>query len=126
MSQSSYPVPDAWANRAHINTARYDDMYAEALKNPDTFWRREAASLDWMKPFTTVNESSFEKDSFGVRWFGDGALNVSANCLDRHLPARANDPAIIWEGDSPDQSRTISFGEPVSYTHLTLPTIYSV
>ncbi len=111
MSQSSYPVTDAWAKRAHIDASLYDTMYAEALADPDTFWRREATQLNWMKPFTTVNESSFEKDTFGVRWFGDGALNVSANCLDRHLPARANDPAIIWEGDSPDETRTISYGE---------------
>ena len=86
-------------------------MYAEALADPDTFWRREAAQLDWMAPFSTVNESSFERDTFGVRWFGDGALNVSANCLDRHLPERKNDPAIIWEGDNPDETRTISYGE---------------
>lgn len=111
MAQSTYPVTEAWAKRAHVNAERYDAMYAEALADPDTFWRREAAALDWIKPFTTVNESSFERDTFGVRWFGDGALNVSANCLDRHLPQRANDPAIIWEGDSPDESRTISFGE---------------
>lgn len=111
MSQTRYPVPADWAARAHINAARYDSLYAEALNDPDTFWKREAASLDWMKPFTTINESSFNKADFAVRWFGDGALNVSANCLDRHLPTRANDPAIIWEGDSPDQSRTISFGE---------------
>jgi acetyl-CoA synthetase len=111
MSQPRYPVADAWAQRAHINAERYNALYAEALTDPDTFWRREASQLEWMKPFTKVSESSFDKETFGVRWFGDGALNVSVNCLDRHLSTRANDPAIIWEGDSPDQSRTLTFGE---------------
>jgi len=111
MSQSSYPVTDAWAARAYINAERYDALYQESLADPDRFWRREAEQITWMKPFTTVNESSFDKDNFGVRWFGDGELNVSANCLDRHLPERAGDPAIIWEGDNPSETRTISYGE---------------
>lgn len=111
MSHSSYPVTEAWAARAHINVERYDALYQESLADPERFWRREAEQITWMKPFTTVNESSFDRANFGVRWFGDGELNVSANCLDRHLPHRAGDPAIVWEGDSPDEMRTISYAE---------------
>ena len=106
-----YPVPAAWAARAHVDADRYQAMYAEALADPDGFWRREAQIIDWMTPFTTVSNSSFNEVDFGISWFADGALNVSANCLDRHLATRGDTAAIIWEGDDPADARTITYRE---------------
>ena len=106
-----YPVPAAWAARAHVDADRYQAMYAEALADPDGFWRREAQIIDWMTPFTTVSNSSFHEADFGISWIADGALNVSANCLDRHLATRGDTAAIIWEGDDPADTRTITYRE---------------
>ena len=111
MSAALYPVPAEWAARAHVNADSYQAHYAEALADPDAFWQREAQIIDWMTPFTRVDESSFNESDFGVRWFGDGTLNVAANCLDRHLETRGDTPAILWEGDDPADTRTITYRE---------------
>ena len=111
MNQSIYPVEPAWRDRALITAEDHARLSAEALSDPDGFWRREAQRLDWIKPFTQVKATSFDEAEFAIQWFADGMLNVSANCLDRHLPARKDDPAILWEGDDPSESRTISFGQ---------------
>jgi len=111
MSQEIFPVSEEWSKRAFINRETYERMYAQAASDPDSFWRREAQRIDWIKPFTTVKQTSFNEADFGIKWFADGQLNISANCIDRHLPARANDVAILWEGDDPSQSRAITYGE---------------
>ena len=111
MNQEVFPVTEEWTKRAFIDSETYERMYAQAAADPDSFWRREAQRIDWIKPFTKVKETSFNEADFGIKWFADGALNISANCVDRHLPARANDVAILWEGDDPSQSRTITYGE---------------
>jgi len=111
MSQEIFPVSEEWSKRAFINREIYERMYAQAASDPDSFWRREAQRIDWIKPFTTVKQTSFNEADFGIKWFADGQLNISANCIDRHLPARANDVAILWEGDDPSQSRAITYGE---------------
>ena len=111
MNQEVFPVTEEWTKRAFIDRETYERMYAQAAADPDTFWQREARRIDWIKPFTKVKETSFNEADFGIKWFSDGALNISANCVDRHLPARANDVAILWEGDDPSQSRTITYGE---------------
>jgi acetyl-CoA synthetase len=105
-----YPVPAEWAAKAFINERGYIDAYAASISDPDNFWRGEASRIDWMKPFTKVKNTSFNEADFGIKWFEDGELNVSANCLDRHLAERADDIAIIWEGDDPSQQRRISYG----------------
>jgi acetyl-CoA synthetase len=106
-----FPVPPAWAERAHMDAAGYQAALARVEADPDGFWSDVAARLDWIKPFTVVKDVSFKADDFRVRWFADGVLNVCANCLDRHLPERADDVAIIWEGDDPKDSRRITYGE---------------
>jgi acetyl-CoA synthetase len=111
MSQAVYPVPAAWAARAHVDTERYRTLYAESLADPESFWRREAAIIDWMQGFSIISNCSFHEADFGIRWFEDGALNVSANCLDRHLATRGDAAAIIWEGDDPADTRTITYRE---------------
>jgi acetyl-CoA synthetase len=111
MAEPLFPVPPAWAAHAHVDAAAYARLHAESLAEPERFWRREAQIIDWIRPFTTVDSSCFAATGFGVSWFADGQLNVAANCLDRHLPARAHQPAIIWEGDDPGESRILTYAD---------------
>jgi acetyl-CoA synthetase len=94
-----------------MDNAGYAAALAAVDADPEAYWRGVAARLDWMRPFTRAKDVSFTREDFHIRWFADGVLNVSANCLDRHLPHRAGDTAIIWEGDDPSQSRRITYGE---------------
>ncbi|HUO01321.1 MAG TPA: acetate--CoA ligase [Rhizomicrobium sp.] len=109
MSDQIVPVPPAWKGRAFVGAADYAALYAESMKDPDGFWNKQAARLDWIKPFTKVSDVSWKADDLHVRWFEDGALNVAANCIDRHLARRDNQTAIIWEGDDPKDSRHITY-----------------
>ena len=105
---SLYPVKKA--DREYlVDKARYESMYKQSVDNNEEFWAEQAASLDWTKPFTTVKDVSFAKDDLHIRWFDDGELNVCVNCVDRHLPDKAEQTAIIFEGDDPDDSRHISY-----------------
>ncbi|MDM7954975.1 acetate--CoA ligase [Blastomonas sp.] len=110
MADSIYPVPADWADNALITASVYDERYRLSLDDPDSFWREEAARLDWIRPFSKVSESSFDEADFGITWFADGTLNLAANCLDRHLAERGDAVAILWEPDSPDEaSRSITY-----------------
>ena len=109
MSDAVIPVPAEWRERAFMNKAQYEAAYAASLADPDAFWRKEAARLTWIKPFTKVGNWSFEPADLHVKWFEDGALNVAANCLDRHLERRGAQTAIIWEGDDPAESKHITY-----------------
>ncbi|MCO5792418.1 MAG: acetate--CoA ligase [Blastomonas sp.] len=112
MAESIYPVPADWADNALVTAAVYDERYRLSLDDPDRFWREEATRLDWIKPFTTVRDTSFNEADFGIQWFADGTLNLAANCLDRHLAERGDIVAILWEPDSPDEaSRSITYRE---------------
>jgi acetyl-CoA synthetase len=96
-----FPVPEAWARDAKIDAARYAADYARSLDDPTAYWLEQATSLDWISPPTVADESCFDEANFGIRWFADGVLNVSVNCLDRHLNTRGDQVAIIWEPDDP-------------------------
>ena len=111
MSDTLIPVSSEWKKRAYIDPDKYEGWYLDSVAHPDAFWGEEGRKLQWMKPFTKVKDTSFDLHDFHIRWFEDGTLNVSANCIDRHLPARANQTAIIWEGDDPSQSRHITYAE---------------
>jgi acetyl-CoA synthetase len=106
-----YPVPSEWAQRARMNAAGYEAARAAARENPDAFWGEQARRLDWFTPPTQIRDVSFDKADFRIRWFGDGALNVAHNCLDRHLETRGDETAILWEGDDPAQSGKLSYRE---------------
>jgi len=106
-----FPVPAEWAARARMDAAGYEAAVARVEADPEGFWRDVAARLDWIKPPTQIKDVSFDREDFRIRWFADGVLNVSANCLDRHLPHRAGDVALIWEGDDPADSRKVTYGE---------------
>ena len=109
-SNTIFPVPAAMARNAWIDEVGYAQRYAWSLKDPDGFWRDEAKRLHWMKPFTKVRNASFTGD-VRIRWFEDGTLNASVNCIDRHLKERADQTAILWEGDSPREQRHVSYAE---------------
>jgi acetyl-CoA synthetase len=111
MSDQLFPAPEEWKKRAFMTRAQYEQAYAESVKDPDGYWRKEAARLDWLKPFTKVKNVSWDAANLHIKWFEDGALNVSANCIDRHLEKRGAQTAIIWEGDDPKNSKHISYKE---------------
>ncbi len=106
-----WAVSAEWAARAYVDAAGYAEKYRRSLEEPEAFWREETARLDWIKPWTKLNRCSFEQADFGIEWFADGTLNVSANCLDRHLAEHGDTVAIIWEGDDPAQQRRITYRE---------------
>jgi acetyl-CoA synthetase len=108
-SDQIVPVPPAWKDRAFVGPTDYATLYAESVKDPDGFWRKQAGRLDWIRPFTKVSDVSWKAEDLHVRWFEDGALNVAANCIDRHLARRGNQTAIIWEGDDPRDSKHITY-----------------
>ena len=106
-----HPVPPEWAKRAYVDAAGYAEKYRRSLEEPEAFWREETGRLDWIRPWTQLSRTSFDEAGFGIEWFADGTLNVSANCLDRHLVERGDTVAIIWEGDDPSQQRKLTYRE---------------
>jgi acetyl-CoA synthetase len=106
-----HPVTEEWAERAYINADKYRAMYQQSVEGPDGFWREQAKRLDWMKPFTKVKNVSFAYPDVSIKWFEDGTLNLSANCIDRHLKDRADQVAILWEGDDPKDDRKVTYRE---------------
>jgi acetyl-CoA synthetase len=111
MTDTLFPVPKDWRERAFIDREKYHAMYTQSVNDPDGFWREQARRIDWIKRFTKVKNVSWDPDKLSIKWFEDGTLNVSANCIDRHLPKRAKQTAIIWEGDDPKDSRHITYEE---------------
>ena len=104
-----FPVTAEAAGGAHVDAAAYEAMYRRSVEDPEGFWAEQAGRLDWIRPFTKVKDVSWAKDDLHIRWFEDGTLNASANCLDRHLAERGEQTAIIWEGDDPDLSEHITY-----------------
>ncbi|AZZ44915.1 acetate--CoA ligase [Pseudomonadaceae bacterium SI-3] len=108
---SLYPVSPEVAAQSLTDEATYKAMYQQSVVNPDGFWREQAERIDWIRPFTRVKQTSFDDHHVDIKWFADGTLNVSANCLDRHLETRGDEIAIIWEGDDPADHREITYRE---------------
>ena len=111
MMNEIYPVPEVFKKTARTNEDQYFERYKASIENPDAFWSDAAKKLDWIKPFSQVKNTNFDKDNYKVEWFADGQINVSENCLDRHLKEHPHKPAIIWEGDHPSRHKIISFEE---------------
>jgi acetyl-CoA synthetase len=110
MSDELFPVPADFAKKAWVDAAKYQSMYDRSIADPEGFWGEHGKRVDWIKPFSKVKDVSFTGDVH-IKWFYDGTLNVAANCTDRHLAARANQTAIIWEGDDPNESKHITYKE---------------
>jgi acetyl-CoA synthetase len=111
MSEKIYEVPAEWKQRAFTDDAKYRDMYARSIKDPNAFWAQEAKRLHWMKPFSKVKNTSFGPGNVSIKWFEDGVTNVAYNCIDRHLAKRGDQVAIIWEGDDPKEAKHITYRE---------------
>jgi len=106
-----FPVPKTWAERAHLDADALAIARRRANEDPQTYWKDLAGRLDWITPPTKIKDVSFNAADFRIRWYEDGVLNVSANCIDRHLPHRAGEVALIWEGDDPAASRKITYAD---------------
>jgi acetyl-CoA synthetase len=108
---TNHPVPAEWAAKAYVDAAGYAEKYRRSIEEPEAFWREESARIDWIKPWTKLSACSYDETDFGIEWFADGTLNVSANCLDRHLAENGDTVAIIWEGDDVSQQRKLTYRE---------------
>ncbi|MEM7198178.1 MAG: acetate--CoA ligase, partial [Pseudomonadota bacterium] len=100
----------------HCDAQTYEKMYQQSLENGDAFWAEQAKRIDWIKPFTQISDVSYDAANLYIRWFADGEMNVAQNCIDRHLEERANQTAIIWEGDEPDVQEHITYQQ--LHTHV--------
>lgn len=104
-----FPVVDAVKRRALLDDAGYQEMYAASIADPESFWREHGQRIDWIKPYTRVKNAHYGMDDVSIKWYEDGTLNACVNCVDRHLDTRADQTAIIWEGDEPDQDAKITY-----------------
>ncbi len=111
MSDKVYDVAPDWQKRAFIDNAKYEEMYAASVADPDKFWGEQAKRVDWIKPFTKVKNTSYAPDNVSIKWFEDGTLNIAYNCVDRHLATRGDQTAIIWEGDDPKDDKKVTYKE---------------
>ena len=111
MSEKRFPPSSAFAANAHINATKYAEMYATSIADPDAFWHEHGKRIDWIKPFSITKNVSYAHPDVSIKWFEDGVLNVSANCIDRHLETRGEQTAIIWEGDNPEDSKHVTYRE---------------
>ena len=105
MSEKIYNVPAEWAGRAFLNNEKYLSLYKRSVDDPNLFWGEQGKRIDWIKPYTKVKNTSYDPHNVSIKWYEDGTLNVCANCIDRHLKKRADQIAIIWEGDDPTARR---------------------
>ncbi len=106
-----FPVPEAVAKTAWCDNEKYVQMYKRSVADPEGFWAEQAKRIDWIKPFTKTRDVNFQAPDVHIRWFADGTLNVSANCLDRHLAKRGDQVALLWEGDDPSVSKAMTYRE---------------
>ena len=109
MSDKAYAVTPEWARRAWIDEAKYKALYERSIANPEDFWAENGQRIDWIKPYTKVKNTNFGPGEVSIKWYEDGTLNLSVNCIDRHLATRANQVAIIWEGDDPADDEQITY-----------------
>lgn len=110
-SEHVYPVKEHIKLNSHADNDSYLAMYQQSVATPTEFWGEHGKIVDWIKPFTQVQNTSFEAEQIDIRWFEDGTLNVSANCIDRHLAERGDEVAIVWEGDDPADNKALTFNE---------------
>ncbi len=109
MTDKIYAVPPEWSARAYADDAKYKAMYKHSIDDPAGFWGEHGKRLDWIKPYTKVKNTTYGPPDVSIKWYEDGTLNVSANCIDRHLAKRGDQVAIIWEGDDPTQDEKITY-----------------
>jgi len=108
---SVYPVTDKWAKQAYVNKSKYNKKYNLSIKENDKFWKKEGKRISWIKPYTKIKDVKYSKDEVRIKWYYDGTLNASSNCVDRHLKKNGKKTAIIWVGDDPSNSKKITYKE---------------
>ena len=106
-----FEVSTDWSDSAQINLNKYNEWYEKSFSDNQDFWNEHGKRIEWVKPYTKVKDVSFNKDNFSIKWYEDGSLNASVNCIDRHLKDKGDQTAIIWEGDDPKDSKHISYNE---------------
>jgi len=106
-----FKVPKRWSNNAYVDKKGYEKKYKLSIKDNDGFWKKEGKRIDWIKPYTKIKDVKYSKTDVKIRWYYDGTLNASSNCIDRHLDDKKNKTAIIWVGDDPKDSKQISYKE---------------
>ena len=102
-----YPVPESYKQDTQLTPEQYNTMYEQSVNNPDAFWAEQMTQIDWYKKPTIIKNTTFDAANLSIKWFEDGELNVSYNCIDRHLATRAKKTALFWEGDSPEDSQEV-------------------
>ena len=112
MTKNNIYIPSSdVVKNAHVNSEQYEKMYAESINDPDVFWDTHGKRIDWIKPYKKISNISYAKEDLKIKWYEDGTLNASANCLDRHLKTKGDSTAIIWEGDNPNESKHITYNQ---------------
>ena len=112
MTKNNIYIPSSdVVKNAHVNSEQYEKMYAESINDPDVFWDTHGKRIDWIKPYQKISNISYAKEDLKIKWYEDGTLNASANCLDRHLKTKGDSTAIIWEGDNPNESKHITYNQ---------------
>jgi len=106
-----FKVTEDWSKNAYVNKSQYDKKYKFSIKENENFWAKEGKRITWIKPYTKIKDVKYSKSEVNIKWYYDGTLNASANCIDRHLEKKGNKPAIIWVGDDPSDSKKISYKE---------------
>ena len=106
-----YPVPESYKKNGLLTQDQYNEMYAQSINDPEGFWKAHMASVDWYKKPSIIKNTSFDSSNLSIKWFEDGELNVSYNCIDRHLATRAKKTALFWEGDNPDHAEKVTYQE---------------
>jgi acetyl-CoA synthetase len=109
--QTLFPVPEKTAQNTYIDNEKYLAMYQNSVEDPESFWAEQGKRIDWLKPYTKIKDVSYARDDVHIKWYYDGTLNACANCIDRHLPTRGDQVAIIWEGDDPADDKKITYNE---------------
>ena len=104
-------VSEAWSKQAHVNSSSYKKKYNFSVKDNDKFWKKEGKRITWIKPYTKIKDVKYSKEEVRIKWFYDGTLNASANCIDRHLRKNGKKTAIIWVGDDPADTKKITYKE---------------
>ena len=106
-----FKVPENWSKQAYVNKSQYEKKYKLSIKNNEDFWRKEGKRITWIKPYTKIKDVKYSKKEVNIKWYYDGTLNASANCIDRHLDKKGGKTAIIWVGDDPGDSKKITYKE---------------
>ena len=111
MTDLTYPPSEEFVKSAHVDAKGFAEMYAASVSDPEAFWGEHGKRVDWMKPFSKVKNVTYTHPDVSIKWYENGTLNVAANCVDRHLATRRDQTAILWEGDNPAESKSISYGK---------------